>query len=75
MTPPMIFHRKFGVALQKLFAVRMAPSLRIGERDHGAIAALAREIDNFFAEYAVLMPWDPTRADPIGLIFIGKRTW
>lgn len=71
---PMIFLRKFGLALQKLFAVRVNPSSRMGERDKDAIVALAQEIENFFQESAHYAPWDPTISDTVVLVDRGKRT-
>jgi hypothetical protein len=72
---PIIFHRKFGIALQKLFAVRMNPSSRIGERDKDAIVALAQEIENCFQESSLHQPWDPTISDTVALVSAAKRTW
>ncbi|KAA1085482.1 hypothetical protein PGT21_008771 [Puccinia graminis f. sp. tritici] len=71
---PIIFHRKFGIALQKLFAVRMNPSSRIGERDKDAIVALAQEIENCFRESSLHQPWDPTISDTVALVSAAKRT-
>jgi len=70
----MIFHQRFGIALQKLFAVRMSPSSRVGERDKDAIVALAREIDNFFTKDSFCIPWDPTIVDTVHLVSAGKLT-
>ncbi|POW18312.1 hypothetical protein PSHT_05940 [Puccinia striiformis] len=70
---PMIFHRKFGVALQKLFAVRIDPSSRIGQRDKDAILALAHSIDTCFTETSLHNPWFPTIIDLVDLVSAGKR--
>ncbi|MBW0462182.1 hypothetical protein O181_001897 [Austropuccinia psidii MF-1] len=66
--------RRFGLAIQKLFAVKSSPNIKVWDWDQAAVAALAHDMQQFFDDTSPEAKWDPIQTNVIDLIATAQFT-